>query len=514
MATTMLRIRGDLQATSIEEQGIKYFDVHDPRSGVRMRFYDFEWLIAARMDGVRSFDELALWAQNELRLSPSAADLSEYAEKLQALGFLESRGKEEESGEFDAGPILMTAASPPPNTAFDSDPQLQYDEEVPTKPETPRFQRPTSEPLAQESIPVPPSEMGKGMADFQDLSAPTPASASLYAPQGNPRLASPSGRSRGFGRFGAIAGMVLAIAGVAYVKFLKPITATRVSVQLAVPRDVVQVYEGSAPIKKSESVQLSFGEDGKVSEVVAQGTEVKAGAALATLEASVKVERDLSDVKDRATYYERQLQAARAKNSAEEIKRAEEKVVEKQKMIADLEAHLHKLRILASSPGSVSEVLVGSGQLVKAGRPVVQLSDPRMTVEFKLPATEVTELGATVFLQKANGGAIVVGRLARREGGTVIVEVTDDGILKPGDLLRLVKAKVPNAFVLPSSALVMSGGTDAVFVVSNGKVHLKKVTVVDRSPEQVAVGAGLAAGDSVVTAGANTLTEGQRVSVQ
>src|SRR3954468_2042614 len=88
MATTP-RIRPELQASATEEQGIKFFDVSDPKSGHKMRLYDFEWLVAARMDGSRPFDELATWAKERLGISASASDLQEYARKLEDLGFFE-----------------------------------------------------------------------------------------------------------------------------------------------------------------------------------------------------------------------------------------------------------------------------------------------------------------------------------------------------------------------------------------------------------------------------------------
>src|SRR4051794_40323942 len=83
------RIRQDLQGTPAEEQGVKYFDISDPRSGSRMRMYDFEWLIAARMDGRRGYDEVAAWVQSELGLKPTAEDLAQYAERLGELGFFD-----------------------------------------------------------------------------------------------------------------------------------------------------------------------------------------------------------------------------------------------------------------------------------------------------------------------------------------------------------------------------------------------------------------------------------------
>ena len=46
-------------ATPLEQSGVVYFDVEDPRTGNGLRLYDFEWLVAQRMDGERTFDEIA-----------------------------------------------------------------------------------------------------------------------------------------------------------------------------------------------------------------------------------------------------------------------------------------------------------------------------------------------------------------------------------------------------------------------------------------------------------------------
>src|SRR6476619_7631321 len=102
------RLRGDLRATPLEEEGIRYFDVNDPRSGHSMRMYDFEWLFAQRMDGARHFDELADWARERLGLAPSASDLSAYARRLDELGFFDADTGEDVIDE-DATPLPANA---------------------------------------------------------------------------------------------------------------------------------------------------------------------------------------------------------------------------------------------------------------------------------------------------------------------------------------------------------------------------------------------------------------------
>src|SRR3569832_2335310 len=84
--TVTPRIRPELQATPIEDEGLAFFDVHDPRSGVTMRLYDHEWQLAYQMDGQLSFEEIAKWANDTFDLHVTEATLEAYANTLRDLG--------------------------------------------------------------------------------------------------------------------------------------------------------------------------------------------------------------------------------------------------------------------------------------------------------------------------------------------------------------------------------------------------------------------------------------------
>ncbi len=62
---------------------------------------------------------------------------------------------------------------------------------------------------------------------------------------------------------------------------------------------------------------------------------------------------------------------------------------------------------------------------------------------------------------------------------------------------------------MPPSALV---GGNTVFVLADGAVHARKVTIVDRTPNEVLAGSGLQSGDQIVSSGADTLKDGQKAS--
>ena len=518
--TSTPRIRLDLQATPAEEGGIKYFDVSDPKSGSRMRMYDFEWLIAERMDGRRPFDEVASWARERLGIAPSASDLEEYARKLRDLGFFDFTDGDETPvvtpparSAPNAATMMREAPSMPASSgngagkASDDDdmPVLVAEAPLMGAGRTPAATAPTM------AMPV----TSERPAVTEDRPAPqrTPAPATHSTGRTPVAPEEPPARSSA----GSIIGIVLVLAAVggiiAYVKLMGGgAGSAKVATVVASPREVVRLYDGAATVAKSDGQTLSFGEAGKVSDVVAAGTEAKAGMPLATLDSYGKIEKDLADVKDRAGYYEKQLAAAKAKGDDEGAKAAEAKVAEKKKLLAELEARAAKVRLLAPGQATVAQVMVAAGADVKPGAPVVRLADKRSVAEFKLPTGDAAAMkqGEAVSLQPAAGGAPIAGRVAKVEGDTVSVELADDAAAKPGDSLRLVKARQANVVPVPATALV---GGDTVYVLgSDGMVHARKVTVVDKTANEVLVGSGLQSGDQVVSSGAENLKDGMKAS--
>ncbi len=515
------RIRNDLKATPAEEGGIKYFDVSDPKSGSHMRLYDFEWLIAERMDGRRPFDEVASWARERLGIAPSASDLEEYAKRLRELGFFDlAESEDAPARSAPNAPTMMREPPPLPSSGNGARHAADEDEDIPLVAEgepmgadeprvTSRNNAPATAPTM--AMPVTAERPAVPPPQPQPPQIERPAPVAHAAPTA--RAEEPAPRSSAGSIIGIV--LVLAVVGgiVAYVKLMGG-GAAKVSTVMANPREVVRLYDGAAAVKKSEGQTLSFGEAGKISDVVAAGTEAKAGMPLATLDSYGKVEKDLADVKDRAGYYEKQLAAAKAKNDVEATKAAEAKVSEKQKLLAELEARAGKVRLVAPGPGTVAQVMVAAGADAKPGAPVVRLADKRSLAAFKLAAADAAAMkpAATVTLQPAAGGAPIAGRVATVEGDTVTVEIVDEAAAKPGDSLRLVKARVPNVVPVPASALVKRDGGDVVFVLADGVVHARKVTVVDRTGAEVLVGSGLTNGDQIVSAGADGLSDGQKAS--
>ncbi len=512
------RIRNDLKVTPAEEQGIKYFDVSDPRSGSRMRMYDFEWLIAERMDGQRPFDEVAKWASESLGLNPSPEDLTQYADKLRSLGFFEVGGasgnlmpviEKDIDVEDDVTPLPPAV---PGDQIFAKPDQPTMAMEAPTIPAP----RPTNDTGRNSAVPA-----LQPVATARAPSSPSGQRPMVTEPVHHPEQGAtgkvdtppPPAKKSSAGSIIGVFIVLLAIGGgVLYLKFGPQ--AAHVSVTLAAPREVVRLFDGAATVKRAEPQVLSFGEAGKVTDVVAKGTEAKAGMPLATLESYTKVEKDLVDVRDRLGFYEKALQAAQAKGNPDDIKKAEAKVAEKKSLSVALEARAAKARITAPGSGTVTDVMVAAGEDARPGAPAIKMGDKRLTAEIKVSPAEAPKTGAPVQLQAAAGGATLAGRVTRVGDGVVTIELPDDTSAKTGDQLRLVKKRETNVIPVPAAAVTKRDGADVVFVLADGVAHARKVTIVDRSPTEMLVSSGLATGDSIITSGAADLQDGQKASAQ
>lgn len=102
------RLRDDLLAEAIEEQGARFVDLIDPETGSSFRFYDVEYSLACAMDGERDVPGLVQWAQEELGLAPSASELHTVISTLGELGYLAGP-----QAEGRVTPVGMPAVEPP-----------------------------------------------------------------------------------------------------------------------------------------------------------------------------------------------------------------------------------------------------------------------------------------------------------------------------------------------------------------------------------------------------------------
>lgn len=181
----------------------------------------------------------------------------------------------------------------------------------------------------------------------------------------------------------------------------------------------------------------------------------------------------------------------------------------------------------ADAPGVVTRVGVEPAEVVPAGRMVVQLArrDGRDAVfEVSMDTIRSIPHGAAVYVTLP-GGAAASARGHVREVSPQADPVTRTfrvrvGLVDPPPSFRLgaavngtIRGGEASGFAIPASAVAMGGQGPGVWVVDPAAMTVSKrrLELLYRDPATAIVGKGLAAGDIIVTAGANLLKEGQRV---
>jgi RND family efflux transporter MFP subunit len=193
---------------------------------------------------------------------------------------------------------------------------------------------------------------------------------------------------------------------------------------------------------------------------------------------------------------------------------------------------LRYTELKADFDGLITAVGAEPGQNVNAGQMVVKLARPGdrdavfSMAETAFTGQHPTSEHAEVIVWplsnsdlKIEGTAREISPIADSTTRTYTVKVT---LKNPPPQLRFGmsiggrwKASSSPVVALPHSALFEQSGTPAVWVVdeSSGCVALRPVTVARYETDIVVIADGLTKGDVVVTAGANTLRQGQKVRI-
>jgi membrane fusion protein, multidrug efflux system len=178
--------------------------------------------------------------------------------------------------------------------------------------------------------------------------------------------------------------------------------------------------------------------------------------------------------------------------------------------------------------GVVTAMHVEAGQVVAAGQAAASIAaDGEREVAIAVPESRLEELREpgklTVELWARPGRryAARVREIAPMTDGATRQYTARISIVDPDDAIELgmtarVRLAMPRtsiAYRLPLTALYQKGGESYVWVVSrdSSRVEPRRVGVADVAEDGVVIAQGLAAGESVVTAGVNLLFEGQKV---
>ena len=328
---------------------------------------------------------------------------------------------------------------------------------------------------------------------------------SLAAPYATPpRGEATSSRRRALGIGFLLLAAAVVIAGMLY-RFFAASEPPAVAVEAIVPapQTIYRYWDNPGRIELAKSTPLAFDSDGRIAEVVAEGTRFGAGDSLAMLDSGKKFGLDLTRARERLVHYEGMREKMMAAGNRPELRQAELKIVEKKRLIAEAQTSLAKHSLIAAEAGEVAEVLVAAGGQVKAGAPVLRTKGTAFQAIFELPRDDADKARQLGFCRIDLEGKPLECSLAASGGDEthVAIELPNDPAVAAGKTVRLARNRLDAVFSVPTTALVRVGDTDRLYVVGPTKrAELRVVAVADRAATDAIITQGIDVGDRVITA--------------
>lgn len=325
---------------------------------------------------------------------------------------------------------------------------------------------------------------------------------------------------------------------------VRPVLTT---VATAIDSESIGPFVGT--VQSRQQTVMSFQLPGRVlTRDVAIGDLVKQGQLLATLDSSVQEfqlgtaqanlasalaqfsnlaasEARVAQLLETNTAAQAQLDAATTARQTAEAQRDQAKA-----NVERAQDQLGYTRIVAETDGVVVSTAAEPGQVVSAGEPVLVVAQPdHREAVFDLPETLAASLkvGDSIAVSSVTGAADqltgAIREIAPSASATARLRQVRVTLDAPGDSYRLgstVEAVVQRALPAPVIAVPATAVRDAdkaatVWIAdpAAGTVSSRPVTVGSITAAVATITDGLAPGDIVVTAGVNSLTEGQPVLI-
>jgi hypothetical protein len=285
-----------------------------------------------------------------------------------------------------------------------------------------------------------------------------------------------------------------------------------------------------------------------LAELLPPGTAFAAGDILGRLRGAQPIEALLARQRARLAFYKQMRESMRAANNQPELRQAEIKLAEKQRLIDETTASLAKLVVRAGEPGEVVETLAKVGMPVRAGAPLLRVKGRMLHGEFELDAearasagklgfcrVEVVGLGPRASNDEPRAAAGTAAGTAADVGSPdaqatprfidctfetagaankVRVVLPDNLGLVPGQPLRLARQRYEAVFPVPAAAVSGTGARRTVWVATaGGTAERREVSVADVS-EDALVSDGLRVGDEVIVEAPADLQPGAPIAVE
>jgi len=356
--------------------------------------------------------------------------------------------------------------------------------------------------------------------------------------------------------------LLLAIVGIVYLQRSRENArvpeAVRVRVLSPRPAAVYRWFPGPGTVTDHESRTLAFENAGTLAELLPPGTAFAAGDILGKLRGAQPIEALVGRQRARVAFYEQMRDSMRAANNAAELRQAEIKLADKQRLVDESMASLAKLVLRATEPGEIVETLAKVGTPVRANVPLMRVKGRMLHGEFALSEEEIASVGKIGFCRvevvglgpRASNAAHALAaadtaadvgspdaqaaprfvdcEFEKSAAGDKKLHVTlpDNLGLVPGQPLRLARHRYDAVFPLPGAAIMSDGdkGRSIWIASAAGTAERRAVTVVDFEPvvdgtrvylpEDALVTGGLRVGDEVIVGAPADLRPGAPIIVE
>ncbi len=183
--------------------------------------------------------------------------------------------------------------------------------------------------------------------------------------------------------------------------------------------------------------------------------------------------------------------------------------------------------VRAPFAGEIADRFVEVGEYVTPQSRVVTLVKTHpLRLEVQVPQEQIgairvgqqVQVHVDAFPDRTFAGTIrYISAAVRADTRGLVVEATidnTDGSLRPGLFAqaRIDLGGTRNAAVIPESAVLVEAGTPRAFVIVDGVVEERILTILERSGEEVVVGDGVRPGERVATESLDQLADGERVA--
>src|SRR6267154_2673117 len=285
-------------------------------------------------------------------------------------------------------------------------------------------------------------------------------------------------------------------------------------------------------IEAVQSIDLRPEVDGRIVEIVIrEGQEVEQGTPLfkvddAQLRAQVAQLEAQRDLAQQALARAKDLAQQNASSTAD-LEKAEAEMRSAQAQYDLQRIRLERTTVRAPFAGVVGQRYVSLGDYVTNSTKLASLHTvnpqratfqvPERFARQLRPGQQVSFRVAAIAGRDFTGEVDFVDPVVQLPGRTILVKARVPNparLLQPGMFIeaRLVTAVRPNAVVIPEDAVVPAEGTNAAWVVVDGKADRRKVSLGVRTPGFVEVTDGVKAGEQVVTGGLAMLAPGAPVT--